>query len=64
MVQIKTITATRSDKLDSRVNEFLSGIKASLVKDVRLTTPYDQDNYTSDYIAMIIYVAAPEPVAE
>lgn len=57
MVQIKTITATRADRLDSRVNEFLSGMDVSMVKDVRLTTPYDQENYTSDYIAMIIYVA-------
>ncbi len=57
MLQIKTITARQPSELDQRVNAFLGGTMYSMIKDVRLTTPYDQENYTSDYIAMIIYVA-------
>lgn len=57
MIQIKTITEHLPDKLDLSVNEFLSGIMHSMVKDVKLSVTYNQEGFYTNYIAMIIYVA-------
>lgn len=57
MVQIKTIVATQPGELDEQVNTFLAGIMHSMVRDVKPSITYNQEEFYTHYIAMITYVA-------
>lgn len=54
-VHVKTFTAGSPIKLDRLINEFLEGIETKFVRDVKFSTTYDQENYSTDFHALVTY---------